>query len=60
MAQWPKDAQQAENRVGDYRHVLARGVHIGRFIRWVEGATREVRIAFGEIDSCCIAACINC
>jgi asparagine synthase (glutamine-hydrolysing) len=37
MAQWPKDAQVAESRIGEYRFALARGVHIGRFIRWVEG-----------------------
>jgi len=37
MAQWPKDEQEAENRVGEYRLALARGVHIGRFVRWVEG-----------------------
>jgi asparagine synthase (glutamine-hydrolysing) len=37
MAQWPKDAQEAENRVWEYRQALARGVHVGRFIRWVEG-----------------------
>jgi asparagine synthase (glutamine-hydrolysing) len=37
MAQWPKDEQAAESRVGEYRFALARGVHVGRFIRWVEG-----------------------
>ena len=37
MAQWPKDKQAAESRVGEYRYALARGVHVGRFIRWVEG-----------------------
>jgi asparagine synthase (glutamine-hydrolysing) len=37
MAQWPKDAQDGENRVWEYRQALARGVHVGRFIRWVEG-----------------------
>jgi asparagine synthase (glutamine-hydrolysing) len=37
MAQWPKDAQAAERRVDEYRFALARGVHVGRFIRWVEG-----------------------
>ena len=34
---WPKDAQAAEARVGEIRQGLARGVHVGRFIRWVEG-----------------------
>jgi asparagine synthase (glutamine-hydrolysing) len=37
MAQWPKDEQAAESRHGEYRLALARGVHVGRFIRWVEG-----------------------
>jgi len=37
MAQWPKDANEAEARRGEYRLALARGVHVGRFIRWVEG-----------------------
>lgn len=37
MDQWPKDANEAEKRGGEYRLALARGVHVGRFIRWVEG-----------------------
>jgi hypothetical protein len=37
MAQWPKDENEAERRRGDYRLALATGVHVGRFIRWVEG-----------------------
>jgi len=37
MAQWPKDEQAAAARLGEYRLALARGVHVGRFIRWVEG-----------------------
>jgi asparagine synthase (glutamine-hydrolysing) len=37
MAQWPKDEQAAEARLGEYRLALARGVHVGRFVRWVEG-----------------------
>jgi asparagine synthase (glutamine-hydrolysing) len=37
MAQWPKDEQAAEGRRAEYRLALARGVHVGRFIRWVEG-----------------------
>jgi asparagine synthase (glutamine-hydrolysing) len=37
MAQWPKDEQAAEQRNGEYRFALARGVHVGRFVRWVEG-----------------------
>jgi hypothetical protein len=27
----------AEKRLSDYRLALSRGVHVGRFIRWVEG-----------------------
>jgi asparagine synthase (glutamine-hydrolysing) len=37
MAQWPKDESEAETRMSEYRLALARGVHVGRFIRWVEG-----------------------
>jgi asparagine synthase (glutamine-hydrolysing) len=37
MAQWPKDEQAAEKRRYEFRAALARGVHVGRFIRWVEG-----------------------
>jgi asparagine synthase (glutamine-hydrolysing) len=37
MAQWPKDEQAAESHHGEYRLALARGVHVGRFVRWVEG-----------------------
>jgi hypothetical protein len=37
MAQWPKDANEAEGRMSEFRLALARGVHVGRFIRWVEG-----------------------
>jgi hypothetical protein len=37
MAQWPKDENEAEKRMSEYRLALARGVHVGRFIRWVEG-----------------------
>jgi asparagine synthase (glutamine-hydrolysing) len=37
MARWPKDANEAEGRMSEFRLALARGVHVGRFIRWVEG-----------------------
>ncbi|MEA2950807.1 MAG: hypothetical protein QOJ96_327 [Alphaproteobacteria bacterium] len=37
MAHWPKDEQTAEQHRDEYRFALARGVHVGRFIRWVEG-----------------------
>jgi asparagine synthase (glutamine-hydrolysing) len=37
MDQWPKDDNDAERRRTQYRMALARGVHVGRFIRWVEG-----------------------
>ncbi len=37
MAQWPKDEQVAEGRREEYELALTRGVHVGRFVRWVEG-----------------------
>jgi hypothetical protein len=37
MAEWPKDEQTAQERRLEYRLVLARGIHVGRFVRWVEG-----------------------
>jgi len=37
MTQWPKDADEAERSLDAYKFVLSRGVHIGRFVRWVEG-----------------------
>lgn len=37
MAQWPKDEQAAEKHRSGYRYALARGIHVGRFVRWVEG-----------------------
>lgn len=38
VADWPKDEQAAENRLFDYYLMLSRAVHVGRFIRWVEGS----------------------
>jgi asparagine synthase (glutamine-hydrolysing) len=38
IAQWPKDEQAAEARAPDYKLALVRGIHIGQFVRWVEGA----------------------
>jgi len=37
IADWPENDNEAEKRKGEYRLALARGVHVGRFIRWVEG-----------------------
>ena len=37
LDQWPKDEHAAQWRSREFRMVLARGVHVGRFIRWVEG-----------------------
>lgn len=37
VAQWPKDENEAEGSMSNYRLALSRGVHVGRFIRWVEG-----------------------
>jgi asparagine synthase (glutamine-hydrolysing) len=38
MAEWPKDEQAAQEHRLEYRLVLARGIHVGRFVRWVEGS----------------------
>jgi asparagine synthase (glutamine-hydrolysing) len=35
--QWPADAEAAQGRMQDYRLALSRGLHVGNFIRWVEG-----------------------
>jgi asparagine synthase (glutamine-hydrolysing) len=37
MDEWPKNEQEAQPRAREYQHLLARGIHVGRFIRWVEG-----------------------
>jgi len=37
VARWPRDDAEAHRRKSEYRLLLARGVHVGRFIRWVEG-----------------------
>lgn len=37
-ANWPVDSAAAQQASDDYRFVLARGAHIGEFVRWVEGA----------------------
>lgn len=37
MAEWPEDAGAAEKRVKEYCYALDRAVHVGQFIRWVEG-----------------------
>jgi asparagine synthase (glutamine-hydrolysing) len=37
VAEWPKDESVAESRKKEYRYALARSVHVGQFIRWVEG-----------------------
>ena len=37
IAEWPSDASVAEARVNEYRLGLDRAVHVGQFIRWVEG-----------------------
>ncbi len=34
---WPKDAQAAQARQSEVRFAFERGVHVGQFIRWVEG-----------------------
>jgi asparagine synthase (glutamine-hydrolysing) len=37
MTQWPKDEHAAQRREGEFRFAFARAVHVGRFVRWVEG-----------------------
>jgi hypothetical protein len=37
MSNWPKDEHAAELHKLEYNLALSRGLHIGRFIRWVEG-----------------------
>jgi asparagine synthase (glutamine-hydrolysing) len=37
MREWPADEHAAQARWREYKNALTRGVHIGRFIRWVEG-----------------------
>lgn len=37
VTHWPKDDAKARQQSKEYRLLLARGVHVGRFIRWVEG-----------------------
>jgi asparagine synthase (glutamine-hydrolysing) len=37
MSQWPKTEQGAQSRREEYGLALTRAVHVGRFIRWVEG-----------------------
>ena len=37
LKQWPKDEHAAQARLDEYKLALNRGVHVGRFIRWVEG-----------------------
>jgi len=34
---WPQDSAEAQNNFMEYRLALTRGIHLGRFIRWVEG-----------------------
>jgi asparagine synthase (glutamine-hydrolysing) len=37
LDEWPVDEHAAELRDQEYKLALTRGVHVGRFIRWVEG-----------------------
>jgi asparagine synthase (glutamine-hydrolysing) len=37
MDEWPKDEREAQARAREYQRLLTRGIHVGRFIRWVEG-----------------------
>lgn len=37
LDEWPQDEYAAQKRMREYRVAFARGIHVGRFIRWVEG-----------------------
>jgi asparagine synthase (glutamine-hydrolysing) len=37
MDQWPKDEHVGQQHAAEYRLLLTRGIHVGQFIRWVEG-----------------------
>lgn len=37
VAEWPSDAREAQARELEYRCALDRAIHVGQFIRWVEG-----------------------
>jgi hypothetical protein len=37
IAEWPGDAVATEARIKEYCYGLDRAVHVGQFIRWVEG-----------------------
>ncbi len=37
IAEWPKDAREAQARQSEFRSHLDRAVQLGQFIRWVEG-----------------------
>ncbi|HEY1979767.1 MAG TPA: asparagine synthase-related protein [Xanthobacteraceae bacterium] len=37
ISEWPTDEHAAQKREIEFKHVLSRSVHVGRFIRWVEG-----------------------
>jgi asparagine synthase (glutamine-hydrolysing) len=37
LGEWPQNASDAEARAAEYRYGLDRAVHLGQFIRWVEG-----------------------
>jgi asparagine synthase (glutamine-hydrolysing) len=37
VGDWPNTDEMAHARMSDYRFALSRAIHVGRFIRWVEG-----------------------
>lgn len=37
MQEWPADEHAAQERMSEYRLMLMRALHTGKFIRWVEG-----------------------
>ncbi len=38
LQEWPENERDAQRRRRDYKQAFARGMHVGRFILWVQGA----------------------
>jgi asparagine synthase (glutamine-hydrolysing) len=37
MVQWPRSEDEAQHRQAEYALGFDRAIHVGRFVRWVEG-----------------------
>jgi asparagine synthase (glutamine-hydrolysing) len=46
-----KDEQAAQERRFEYRLALKRGIHVGRFVRWVEGGNAQPGTSRAESKS---------